>query len=117
MQKSVIRMSELLKNEGIVVVNNHRSLNSLSNRLKRFLSKKGGLVGRYDSTIEEEFTKNGFSLLRSYSISIFPLGYEPYSFLRLPIRLLEHLNYKLISRYHRLGQNNVLIFKKKIDTF
>jgi len=112
MQKSIIRMSELVNDEGIVVVNNHRSLSSFSNRLKRLLSKKGGSVGRCDSVIEDEFFQNGFSLIQAHSISLFPLGYEPYRWLHFPIRVLELMNYKLLSRYHRLGQNNVLIFKK-----
>lgn len=112
MKKSIIRMSELVNDGGIVVINNHRSLNSFSNRLKRLLKKKGGVVGRYDSAIEDEFFCNGFALKHAYSISLFPLGYEPYGWLQFPIRVFELVNYKLLSRYHRLGQNNVLIFKK-----
>jgi SAM-dependent methyltransferase len=113
MKKSIVRMSELVNDGGIIVINNHRSLNSLSNRLKRLLKKRGGVVGRYDSEIEDEFFRNGFTLKHAYSISIFPLGYEPYRWLRFPIKVLELMNYKLLSRHHRLGQNNVLIFEKE----
>ena len=111
-KSSVSRMSDLLQDGGIVVVNNHRNLNSLSARIKRILRKKGGRVGCYDEIIEEEFLKHGFSKLQTFSISLFPMGYEPYEILKKPIRILETINYKFFSQYHRLGQNNIMIFKK-----
>jgi SAM-dependent methyltransferase len=112
--KKVIRnTAKYIVNDGVFIFNNHRSLESLTSRLKRFMRKKGGVVGSYDRDLLDHFHDNGFSVIKVYSISIFPFGYEPYGVFRHIVHLIEVVNFKVFSKYHRIGNNNVYILRKK----
>lgn len=115
LKNSIARISNLIQDDGVVLINNHRSLDSLANRIKRTLHKKGGKVGCSDQLIINEFTKNGLVLKKHYSISLFPFGYEPFSFFKYPVYLIELINYKVFSKMHCLGQNNIMVFEKNND--
>lgn len=104
-------LSRLLRDDGTLVINNHRNFWSTSYIGRRLIGQKP--VGALNQDIERLFTDEGFRVRRKISLGLWPQGDK--KALLLPwkaVEALERANLNSLASYHTLGYNTLWVLSK-----
>ena len=100
-----------VKNGGLLMCNNHINFWSVPVFFKR-LFFLGGLAGMSNKEMIELASDNGFILIKTYSMGVFPqTGRKAFVSWRF-VKWFEKLMFNRFGTKHRIGQNVVFVFKQ-----
>tara|TARA_B100000989_G_scaffold55108_2_gene37071 strand:- start:4097 stop:4912 length:816 start_codon:yes stop_codon:yes gene_type:complete len=113
-KKALKYLSDHIKDNGYIILNNHRNFWSIPFSLGRLLFLSDGF-GMTHKEIDNLLEKNNLKLIKFFSIGLFTAREKSKIIPWNIIRLMENLFFKAFKGKHKLGYNVIYILKKKHD--
>ena len=104
---------ENLKDDGILIFNNHRSFWSLSYVFFRFFGFELFKEGMTHKDALYLIDKYGFKLINCYSLGLIPQTDKKAILPFFLTKIIENFNLRLFSKFHQLGYNNIYVCTTK----